>query len=74
MTRQRENLIVLFENYGNALKYEEAALNSAGTASQKFAVYQNSLEAAQERITNAFEKFSQTLIDGGTIKGLSQRA
>lgn len=74
MTRQRENLIVLFENYGNALKYEEAALNSAGTASQKFAVYQNSLEAAQERITNAFEKFSQTLIDGGTIKGLSQIA
>lgn len=73
-TRQRENLIVLFENYGNALKYEEAALNSAGTASQKFAVYQNSLEAAQERITNAFEKFSQTLIDGGTIKGLSQIA
>lgn len=74
MTKQRENLIVLFENYGNALKYEEAALNSAGTASQKFAVYQNSLEAAQERITNAFEKFSQTLIDGGTIKGLSQIA
>lgn len=74
MTRQRENLIVLFENYGNALKYEEAALNSAGTASQKFAIYQNSLEAAQERITNAFEKFSQTLIDGGTIKGLSQIA
>ena len=74
MTRQRENLIVLFENYGNALKYEEAALNSAGTASQKFAIYQNSLEAAQERITNAFEKFSQTLIDSGTIKGLSQIA
>lgn len=73
-TRQRENLIVLFENYGNALKYEEAALNSAGTASQKFAIYQNSLEAAQERITNAFEKFSQTLIDSGTIKGLSQIA
>lgn len=56
------------------MKYEEAALNSAGTASEKFAIYQNSIEAAQERVKVAFEKFAQTLIDGGIIKGLSQIA
>lgn len=68
-TRQRENFIVLMENYSNALRYENVAMDSAGTASQKYQAYLNSVEAKQNELTATFEKFSQTLVDRGVISG-----
>lgn len=69
-TRQRENFTVLMQNYGNALKYSETAANSAGTATEKMTVYQNSLEAKTKAATAAFEELSKTIINGDIFKGV----
>lgn len=45
----------------------EIAMNSAGTATEKYAVYQDSLEAATNRLTIAQERF-YSLLNEGVIK------
>ena len=68
-TRQRENFIVLMDNYGDAIKYTEEAMNSSGTAMEKYDAYLKSIEASQAKLKATFEDFSQTLVDKGIIKG-----
>ena len=68
--RQRENVLVLIENMGKAMQYAETAANSSGTALNKFAVYEESVEAKTNRATAAFENFSMTLLDSGIIGGI----
>ena len=68
-TRQRENFIVLMDNYGDAIKYTEEAMNSSGTAMEKYDAYLKSIEASQTKLKATFEDFSQTLVDKGIIKG-----
>ncbi|MPL95090.1 hypothetical protein SDC9_41253 [bioreactor metagenome] len=68
--RQRENVLVLFENLDKAMGYAETAATSAGTAMEKFGAYEESLEAKQNRLTSAFDKFSRSLIDSGLIGGI----
>ena len=65
--RQRENVLVLFENMGKAMQYAETAANSSGTALSKFAVYEESVEAKTNRAAAAFENFSMTLVDSNWI-------
>ena len=48
-TRQRENFLVLMNNYNNALDLEADSLNSAGTATKKYEAYNDSLEASLNR-------------------------
>lgn len=68
-TRQRENFLVLMENYNNALNYETVAMNSSGSAMQKYSKYLQGVEASQEKLTATFEKLSQKAVDSGLIKG-----
>lgn len=65
--RQRENVLVLFENLDKAFGYAEIAANSAGTAMQKFEIYQESITAKQQKMTAAFEAMATTLIDNDLI-------
>lgn len=67
--RQQENWIVLMENFGKALEYNEVAMNSNGTAAEKMENYNNSLEASLKRLTTSFESLSTTAVNGGFIKG-----
>lgn len=67
--RQRENFLVLMENYGNALKYTETAVTSFGTATEKMKVYEEGLEASTKRATAAFEALSSTVINSDFLKG-----
>lgn len=69
-TRQKEQVLTLFENYGNALKYTEAAANSAGTALEKFEAYQSGLEKSTKSFTAAFEEVSTTFLNSGFLKGI----
>ena len=46
-TRQRENLITMFENFDLVQKYEQIAANSYGTAAKKMEAYTDSVEAAR---------------------------
>lgn len=56
-TRQRENALILFENWDKVGKFAEIAGNAQGTASEKMLAYNDSLEASQKRVTAAFEEF-----------------
>lgn len=68
-TRQRENVLTMFENYDLVKKYEQIAANSYGTAAQKMEAYTDSVEAARQRITNSVEKFVLALNSSTLLKG-----
>ena len=68
---QRENVITLFENFNRALELSEVSANSAGTAYQKFEVYENSLEAATNRLTATFESLAYNTINSDFLTGLA---
>lgn len=67
-TRQRENVITMFENFGLVQKYEQIAANSYGTAAQKMEAYTDSVEAARQRITTSVEKFVLSIKTSSAIK------
>lgn len=66
--RQQENFLVLMENFGKALEYNEIALNSAGTATEKMAAYDDSLDRSLKSLTTSFESFSSAFINSGLFK------
>ena len=68
--RQRENFLVLMDNYGTALKYAETSLNSAGTAMEKFGIYQESIEAKTNRLKTSLELLATKTLDSSLIKGI----
>jgi TP901 family phage tail tape measure protein len=65
--RQRENVLVLFENFGKAMEYTETAANSSGIAMEKFGAYEEGLEAKSNRLTAAFENMANSIIPSGLI-------
>jgi len=70
-TRQQEKFIVLMENYGDALDYAATAADSAGTAQEKYTeAYVESIDAALNRLTTSWEKFSMTVLDSSLVIGL----
>lgn len=78
-TRQRENLLTLFENWDLVSKYEQISENAYGTAAKKMEAYSDSVEAAKTRISAVVEKFviSLNASDGlknfyGIIAGLTE--
>lgn len=60
-TRQRESFISLMSNYDKALALENSALNSNGKAMQKYAVYQDSIAAKQDRINALAQTWVQNM-------------
>lgn len=56
-TRQRENILVLFENWDKVGQFETIASNSVGTASEKMEAHNESLAASANRVTNAFQEW-----------------
>ena len=60
-TRQRENFLALMQSYDKALELENSALNSNGKAMQKYAVYQDSIAAKQDRINASAQTWVQNM-------------
>lgn len=67
-TRQKEQVITLFENYGQALGYMETSANSAGTAMKKYEAYSSGVEASIASLTATFQSFAQHTLDSDIIK------
>lgn len=61
-TRQREGVLTLLENIGNAAKYTEISLGSAGNAVRKFEAYGEGLEAKAATMKAAFEGMANDII------------
>ena len=68
-TFQRNRGLTLLNNYSDSLKNYENALNSAGTADSKFAIYQESSAAAMDRLKASWESFWQSSVSTDFIKG-----
>ncbi len=68
--RNRENLLVLLNNYSTATKYATTASESSGTAMQKMQSYESSLEAKTKSASAAFEQLSKTIVNGNVFGGL----
>ena len=66
--RQRENVLVLMENLDKAYEYTELSSNSAGTAMEKFGVYEESVEHKTQKLAAAFEEMSLALVESGWVK------
>lgn len=69
-TRQRENFEALMNNWGNALKYSETAANSAGSALERYGVYQDSIQAKTNELTAAIESLSTNIISEDLYSGI----
>lgn len=70
-TRQQEKFIILMQNYAKALEYAGVSADSLGTAQEKFnEAYLDSIEAAVNRLTAAWQEFSMVLLDSDFIKDL----
>ena len=67
-TRQRENFLTLMDSFDDVQKYVKIANNAYGTATQKMDAYTDSVEAAQERIQTAIEKWALFFDGAGIIK------
>lgn len=66
-TRQRENVLTIFENWNAVEQYEEIAATAYGTAIQKMESYTESVEAAKTRMTVALEKWVLALGQSDTL-------
>lgn len=68
-TRQQTRFIALMDNWGTATKYSEVAMNSAGSAMQKFGAYQEGLEFKSNRMTASFEALANSLLSSDLVGG-----
>ena len=75
-TRQRENFIVLMENWEKAIEYAGTAANSAGTSFKKMKAYSESLEGSIETLKATFQELVTTLVSSqeliNVVQGLTR--
>lgn len=69
-TRQRENVLVMLENWDLVKKYAETGANSAGTAMEKYGIILESVEAKQAQLTAKVQEFYTNILNSGVIAGL----
>ena len=69
-TKQRENFLVLMENYDKAMEYTEDAINSAGTAEEKFGDYTEGIEAKLNTLKATLEDLASKVVDSDLVKGV----
>jgi hypothetical protein len=67
-TYQRNRGLTLLNNYAKSLENYEAALNSTNAAEQKFAIYQEGVQARLDSLTASWEALWQKSIDSNAIK------
>ncbi len=66
-TRQRENVVALFENYSKVKELEKTTYESSGTAMEKYSIYQESVAAKQQELNARFEQFYSILLNSGVV-------
>jgi len=67
---QRNRGITLLNNYNQSLVNYETALNSAGTAQQKFNIYQESSQASLDKLKSSLDGVIQQSFQSNAFKGI----
>ena len=67
-SRQQSRFLAMMNNYDRTLDLIAESQNSAGAAARQYATYQDSIAAAQARLTASWEKFYSKIVDNGAIK------
>lgn len=67
-SRQQSRFLALMNNYDRTLDLIAESQNSAGAAAQQYATYQDSIAAAQARLTASWEKLYSKIVDNDIIK------
>lgn len=65
-TRQREIVLTLFENWDSVENFARIAEDSYGTAEEKMLAFSDSVEAAQNRVTDAIDAIA-LWVDGAEV-------
>lgn len=68
-TNHMEEFLVLMSNYDTAIGYTETAVDSSGTAMEKFGYYTESVEAKANKLKASFQGLANTTIDSSWVKG-----
>lgn len=66
-TRQQTRFITLMEGWDEAMEYSSVAADSTGTSMEKLSMYQEGLEAKQNKLTASFENFSRSIANSSII-------
>jgi len=67
-SRQQSRFLAMMNNYDRTLDLVAESQNSAGAALKQYATYQDSVKAAQARLTASWEKFYSKIVDNDLIK------
>ncbi len=67
VTRQKENVLTLMENYGKAMEYAGISADSAGTAMEKYDAYSQGIEANMARARASFESLSTNILNSDAV-------
>jgi len=67
-SRQQSRFLSIFNNFERTLELITESQNSAGAAAKQYAIYQDSIAAAQARLTASWENFYSKIIDNDAIK------
>lgn len=66
--RQRENFLVLMNNYDRALELQKIQSDSAGSSAKAYNAVLDSQETAVNRLTNSWDKFAKKVGEGGAVQ------
>ena len=69
-TRQRENVLVILENWDKVKEYAQVGAEASGTAMDKYGIVLESVEAKQAQLTAKTEEFYSNVLNSGFIKSL----
>lgn len=66
--RQRNRFLILMDNYNRSLEIQEISLNSAGSAMEKYEIYNESIEAAINRQSLAWQSLAMATVESDLVK------
>ena len=68
--RQRENFLVLMENFNDVLRYQAIQADSAGQAMERYDIYLQSVEAHANQLTASWEEMWSATINSDAVIGI----
>ena len=67
-SRQQSRFLAMMNDFDRTMDLIIESQNSAGAAAKQYATYQDSIAAAQARLTASWENFYSKIVDNGAIK------